>query len=75
MDALLSIHRAAAYPIDSHNWSEYGMTKYEAVATAAMQGLLANPNYGNGNVNPKRLIEDAILYADMLLSELQSKQE
>ena len=73
MDALLSIHRAAAYPIDSHNWSEYGMTKYEAVATAAMQGLLANPDYRG--VEPKRIIEDAILYADMLLSELQSKQE
>lgn len=48
-----------------------GLTKREAFAMAAMQGILANPSWNDGG-NPKHVAGSAIVFAEELLKQLES---
>jgi len=55
------------------DWNEVksksiGLTKREYFAGLAMQGLLSNPNKTS---NPIQISEDAVMYADELLKQLE----
>ena len=49
--------------------AEFGLTKREMMAMAAMQGLLAAPDLTT--VEPSSVASTAIIYADALLAELE----
>jgi hypothetical protein len=46
-----------------------GLSKREAFAMAALQGILSNPMRANVGENPAK---DAVLYADELLKQLEA---
>lgn len=53
-----------------------GLTKREYFAGLAMQGLIASPNFKdakNGMSVPKQITISAIVFADELLKQLESK--
>jgi len=59
----------AAHPIyEGSNVYQFGLTKREAFAMSALQGLLSNGNYNQAS-------KKAVRYADNLLKELEQTNE
>lgn len=58
----------SAFPTDGENQT-WGLTKREAIAAMALQGLLANPGVDGAG---KDLAIEAIEYADALIDELNA---
>jgi hypothetical protein len=58
------------------SWTQYGLTKRQYFAGIAMQGLLTRvPKRESGEValgvnESKRIVEESVIIADMLLEEL-----
>lgn len=61
----------AANPIyEGSNVYQFGLTKREAFAMAAMQGFCAD-----GSMNPSKIPDAAVKVADALLAELEAKHD
>ena len=70
-----------AYPVSVSQFGSFtGMTMREAMATAALQGILANGppgnswNVANQSGGPELLAHTAVLAADALLAELEKSR-
>jgi hypothetical protein len=63
-----------AFPVADSHWT--GLTKREYIAVAALQGLLSNPNVGEGeHLADYSFAKEAVRQADDLIAELQSSHE
>ena len=62
----------SAYPVVTKNGiHEYGLSKREAFAMAALTGILANP-HSDRRITFERIGEDAVVFADAILTALFS---
>lgn len=52
----------------------FGLTKREIFAMAAMQGLVSNPNIIDNKNGQEWISDEAVKYADALLTQLSKQQ-
>ena len=54
---------------------DHGLTKHEAAAIAAMQGLLAGSNPASDYAHPERYADSAVNLADALFDRLDGNED
>lgn len=52
-----------------------GMSLRAYIATSAMQGILANPNFNPLNFGDKMIVELSLFFADGLLHQLEGRPD